>query len=717
MKIILSTNGHDYKSSALVDIEPSFSDGRLWLFVTVLRSRGSFANRFRHYAQVLEGDKVILHCKSRGFFKGMQLSLTEPSGRTTHAKEYRPLIEVTLNRVTEENSGEYTCNAKDARKGLRRGVESVNLEVINIERLQYTTSSSSVGTVKLTSGHSDFSLVTSTSPSLNLGVTRQSYNEFNNPLTPRPTPRSTTRLPSLSPQVIRFAIEDDVRMADDSISISLISVGITITGTLCCIISVYFACIRRNGALQVLENQDRHRQEIASNGSSSSYEVQEENRTISEGSSQTEFQERHTVAPMAASCLDRTNYFDSLSPTLYAMNPRSLDSRSLHVVVGPDGGSCQSGDTLLSVPSGALLFPIEIILMIFLDEGAMPSYEILQNMAVFSPVLSLEPHNLFFRVPVRVRFPFTAGEGWTVNLMRQDPESGWHSVLTIDTDTFEQMSLDSHCRFFAHSSELELSHFCKYSWCGRKKENALLSRKKLGCSLYARLDSAATSCQFILCLHDYCDEAYQETKKLLPRSKPRFKLKDCSVIDICLEGYLTILMQPGNLHVDGENPVIISLKDLWRRFGMQKRVDFSAKLRTQSENCNESLAVTVHLTSETGSCKQDIKLLAIFEHTPETKSEPSQEDQHSTLSSGHGSISSVCEASSSFEESNSSSYLNPRTASNASNASSGKSQTESAVPPEPTEVKERQIDHNSESYLSMESLQVPSRGHLLTFFK
>jgi hypothetical protein len=578
--------------------------------------------------------------------------------------------------------------------------------------------------VKLTSGYSDFSLVTSISPSLDLGVTQQSYNEFKNPLTPRPTPRSTTRLPSLSPPVILLAIEDDVRMTNDSnVTFEILPVGILttfgITLSIMTIMTIMMTIknIRRNGTLQVLKNQGRHRQEIASNGNSSSYEVQEENRRISEGSSQTEFQERHTVAPMAASGLDRTNYFDSLSSALCAKNPYSLDSRSLHVVVGPDGESCQSGDTFLSVPSGALLFPTEIILMIFLDEGAMPPYEILQNMSVFSPVLSLEPHNLTFRVPVRVRFPFTAREGWTVNLMRQDPESGWHSVLTIDTDTFEQISLDSHCSFFEHSSELQLSHFCKYVWCGRKKENASLSRKKLGCSLFARLDSAATSCQFILCLHDYCDEAYQETKKLLPRSKPRFKLKDRSVIDIGLEGYLKILMQPGSLHLDSENPVIISLKDLWRCFGMQERVNFSAKLRTQSGNFNKDLKVIFHLTSETGSCKQDRKLLAIFGDTDETKSEPSQEDQHSTLSSGHGSISSVCEASSSFEESDSSPYLNPRTASNASNASSGKSQTESAVPPEPTEVKERQIDHNSESYLSMESLQVPSRGHLLTFFK
>jgi hypothetical protein len=131
MKIILSTNGHDYKSSAFADIEPSFSDGRLSVFVTVLRSHGSFVNRFRHYTQVLEGEKVILLCKYHGFSKGIQLSLTEPLGRTTHAKKHRHLIEVTLNRVTEENSGEYTCNAKDARKGLRRGVESVYLEVIS----------------------------------------------------------------------------------------------------------------------------------------------------------------------------------------------------------------------------------------------------------------------------------------------------------------------------------------------------------------------------------------------------------------------------------------------------------------------------------------------------------------------------------------------------------------------------------------------------------
>ena len=74
--------------------------------------------------------------------------------------------------------------------------------------------------------------------------------------------------------------------------------------------------------------------------------------------------------------------------------------------------------------------------------------------------------------------------------MRQDPERDWTSVLTIDTDTHEQMSLDALCKFNVDTAETELGHFCKYAWCGRRKENASLSRKLLGCSLYARMDTA-----------------------------------------------------------------------------------------------------------------------------------------------------------------------------------------------------------------------------------
>ena len=169
----------------------------------------------------------------------------------------------------------------------------------------------------------------------------------------------------------------------------------------------------------------------------------------------------------------------------------------------------------LCIPPGALLTTQTISAAFLFDMNSMPPFGTLPNMFVFSPILSLSPHNLNFKVPVKIQFPYTAKRGWTLKLMRENPDRGWISVLTIDTDTHEQMSLDSHCKFNVDTALLELGHFCKYSWCGRKKENASSSDKRLGCSLFARMDPSGTRCQFTLHLTDHCKDAYKVSANVL----------------------------------------------------------------------------------------------------------------------------------------------------------------------------------------------------------
>ena len=166
-------------------------------------------------------------------------------------------------------------------------------------------------------------------------------------------------------------------------------------------------------------------------------------------------------------------------------------------------------DLSLSIPQGALQSKQEISALFRFDMNFMPPSGTVRNTFVFSPMLVLEPHDLHFKVPVKIRFPFTARQGWTLKLMREDPVRGWIAMSTMDTDTHEQMSLDTHCKFNADTALLELRHFCKYLWCGRKKEIAPSSEKELGCSLYGRMDPSGTKCQFILHLTDHCNDAYK----------------------------------------------------------------------------------------------------------------------------------------------------------------------------------------------------------------
>ena len=166
------------------------------------------------------------------------------------------------------------------------------------------------------------------------------------------------------------------------------------------------------------------------------------------------------------------------------------------------------GDSLLSIPQGAVQTKQEISALFRFDMNFMPPCGTVRDTFVFSPMLVLEPHNLPFKVPVKIRFPFTARQGWTLKLMREDPVRGWIAMSTMDTDTHEQMSLDTHCKFNADTALLELGHFCKYLWCGRKKEKALSSEKELGCSLYGRMNQSGNNCEFFLYLTDQCNDAY-----------------------------------------------------------------------------------------------------------------------------------------------------------------------------------------------------------------
>ena len=178
--------------------------------------------------------------------------------------------------------------------------------------------------------------------------------------------------------------------------------------------------------------------------------------------------------------------------------------------IGPEGGDfrSESGNLFVSVPSGAVSNEEQIEALFFFDMDPMP---IPQNCFVFSPVLELQPHGLSFEKDklVSIYFPFTATlEGWLLQLMKeQDVE--WKTVLTFDTDTQEVTDRDSHCNYDMNTRCLQLSHFCKYRWCGFSKENSSASKKTIICFLFARMDSTGNSCNFFLYLGDNCDDVIE----------------------------------------------------------------------------------------------------------------------------------------------------------------------------------------------------------------
>lgn len=214
---------------------------------------------------------------------------------------------------------------------------------------------------------------------------------------------------------------------------------------------------------------------------------------------------------------------------------------------------------------------------------------------VFSPTIVFEPDDVPFQVPVKVRFPFTATlEGWTLVLMREseNPEKKKETVLTIDTDDRRVIRYHSHCSFDLNKRLLLLEHFCKYRWCGYKKEDASSAEKRLACLLYARLDSSGNSYEFALYLTDDCDDIFQEAEKLAEDiSGMSLGLRDKEKIIIGTDGDLTIEIIGEGLQIDmynGKNSVVIQLRDLFKRCEIHKRILFEGKCAHHGDGSKDS---------------------------------------------------------------------------------------------------------------------------------
>jgi hypothetical protein len=81
--------------------------------VRVLNSEGRIVKE----ATVWEGTKATITCKVHGFSKQTHLSWTVPSGKTSHDIGHG--TKMVFDRITQNNSGLYLCNANDTERRVR----------------------------------------------------------------------------------------------------------------------------------------------------------------------------------------------------------------------------------------------------------------------------------------------------------------------------------------------------------------------------------------------------------------------------------------------------------------------------------------------------------------------------------------------------------------------------------------------------------------------
>jgi hypothetical protein len=227
---------------------------------------------------------------------------------------------------------------------------------------------------------------------------------------------------------------------------------------------------------------------------------------------------------------------------------------SLEEQVDPKGNTFKSGSLRLIVPPGAVFSQVTIGARLLGDAEPMP---IAEDWVVLSLTLDLQPHDLSLKVPIIIEFPFTAElGGWMLELMRYCPVTGWTSVLTIDTDIPQVTAKDPHCNYDLETRSLQLSHFCKYRWCGYKNESSSAIEKTIACSIFALMDSSRKSCTFFLYFTHDCDDILDEIAETEDRKGQNgFKFKDKQSISIGMTGQLNITCTVNGFEVSRSSEV------------------------------------------------------------------------------------------------------------------------------------------------------------------
>ncbi|XP_062520082.1 uncharacterized protein LOC134195087 isoform X2 [Corticium candelabrum] len=320
--------------------------------------------------------------------------------------------------------------------------------------------------------------------------------------------------------------------------------------------------------------------------------------------------------------------------------------------IGPEGGEYRAGGIAISVPAGACQTYEQITVQsVFKNEPITP---LDSETFRFSGDLVLEPHGLQFHVPIEIQFPFTAVQrGWTMFLMREEPGKGWTTVLSFDGDTGQVIERDSHCDYDPNTNTLKLSHFCKYSWCGCRKENATSSMKVLDCLFFSKMTTSGNSCDFVLHFCDDCRDIYKEVKKMETIERhPRFNFANRRRILISREGDLNVKVISSHFKVDdipeffNQAAIQIPLSFLWpeQHCGTLCKVSFRANLPKNLAEMEDDPILAVDVTAA-----DQVKRLDAIINRPQQRSNTStlsrislaesSNSLQSDLSSGRGSIS------------------------------------------------------------------------------
>ena len=187
---------------------------------------------------------------------------------------------------------------------------------------------------------------------------------------------------------------------------------------------------------------------------------------------------------------------------------------TLEMTVGPEGGCFSSGSLSILVPDGAVSEPVNLRMLMYIDERLMPPSTKANDGYILSPLFVFEPHGLTFSKLVDVRFPPPVdSKGWHLSLMRARCDTStlsqlWQpeAIVTFNSDLDQVNVEDPDCKYDLDSGTLSVKHFCWHWWFGKPADIFMASKTMLFSVFGYRQRSWSNVWNLTIHYHDNCNE-------------------------------------------------------------------------------------------------------------------------------------------------------------------------------------------------------------------
>ncbi|XP_062511066.1 uncharacterized protein LOC134186976 [Corticium candelabrum] len=312
---------------------------------------------------------------------------------------------------------------------------------------------------------------------------------------------------------------------------------------------------------------------------------------------------------------------------------------TLEMTVGPEGGCFSSGSLSISVPEDAVSEPVNLRMLMYVDERLMPPSTKTNDGYILSPLFVFEPHGLTFSKLVDVRFPPPVdSKGWHLSLMRARCDTSTSSqlwqpeaIMTFNSDLDQVNMEDPDCKYDLDSGTLSVKHFCWHWWFGKPADMFMASKTMLFSVFGYRQRRWSNVWNLTIHYHDNCNELIErmisKEKQLSPK---RHILRLSREVKLKFEGDVKFSITGGDWSAITQLPTIPAA-DFWHKWiCLDKEIDVSVQFEHGDDHPTNICNVDVKQGDQTVSL---VILPCLVEDSQEDEDIVSTETQEPSLTS------------------------------------------------------------------------------------